>query len=121
MREIYKSITKGEKKLLIVLAVFLIFITTTPYIFGYFNAPENSFYTGVHALTPGDTSVYYSYIEQAKQGDFLFKDLYTSEDQETKLIKPFWYGVGIFAKAFQLPSWIAVQIVRIVCVLLRAR
>ncbi|MBU1074931.1 hypothetical protein KJ733_00225 [Patescibacteria group bacterium] len=112
MKEIIKTISRKEKRLIILLSVFVVVITFLPYIFGYLRTPEESFYTGIHALTPGDTNVYYSYLEQVEQGDVVFKDLYTSESQSVSLIKPFWATVGIFGKVLHLPHWLTLQITR---------
>lgn len=112
MKEILKTISKKEKKLVLTLSIFVVLITLLPYIFGYLRTPDESFYTGIHALTPGDTNVYYSYLEQVEQGDLVFKDLYTSESQGTSLIKPFWAAVGIFGKLLHLPHWLTIQITR---------
>lgn len=112
MRDILKTISKKERKLVLLLSVLVIFITCLPYVFGYLRTPEGSFYTGIHALTPGDTNVYYSYLEQVDQGDIVFKDLYTSEPQDASLVKPFWSAVGIFGKLLYLPHWLTIQITR---------
>jgi len=114
--DIFKSIDQKEKRFLLLLSLVVVLITALPYLFGYLITPANTSYTGIHALTPGDFNVYYSYIEQAKQGNFVFQDLYTSEKQDFPLIKPFWSAVGIFARIFNLPSWLAVQLSRLLLI-----
>jgi hypothetical protein len=116
MKEIFRTIDTGEKKFVLFLTLFVILVTLLPFIYGYLRTPEGSFYTGVHALTPGDTNVYYSYLEQVKQGDLVFKDLYTSEVQGTPLVNPFWAAAGFFGKILGTPHWVTIQIVRCVLV-----
>lgn len=102
--------------MLLLLTLVVMVITALPYIFGYLRTPTGTTYTGIHALTPGDFNVYYSYLEQAKQGHYLFQDLYTSEKQPYPYIQPFWLGIGLFAKVFNLPNWLAVQFSRLLLI-----
>ncbi|MFA6392170.1 MAG: hypothetical protein WCW66_05520 [Patescibacteria group bacterium] len=114
MINILKSINKNEKRFIVIVIAFVIIVTSIPYIFGLIRTPDGSFYTGIHALTPGDTNVYYSYIEQVKQGEIIFRDLYTSEIQDAPLINPFWFIIGLFGKITHLPTWLTLQISRLV-------
>ncbi|MFA6525156.1 MAG: hypothetical protein WCT33_02675 [Patescibacteria group bacterium] len=116
MKEILKTINREEKKLILFLSILVIVITLLPYIFGYLRTSDNSFYTGIHALTPGDTNVYYSYLEQVKQGSLVFKDLYTSEPQSTPLINPFWAAVGVVGELLHTPHWVTIQVTRSILV-----
>ena len=96
--------------------IIVLVVTTLPYLYGLFTAPAGSVYTGIHHLTPGDTNVYYSYIEQVKQGNILFQDLFTSESQTNNLFKPFWLVVGVFASLFHLPNVLAMQLARLILI-----
>jgi len=115
-KEIIQSVSAKERKLLVWLCIIMVVLTAVPYLFGYLRTPTSTTYTGIHALTAGDSNVYYSYLEQVKQGHYLFQDLYTSEVQPYPYFQPFWFGVGIFAKILNLPNWTAVQLSRLLLV-----
>lgn len=61
-------------------------------------APANMSYSGAHALTPGDYSVYFSFLEQSRQGHALFVDLYTTEPQSRLFFNPVWFGLGLLVR-----------------------
>jgi len=108
-------ITKNEWRFVAFLSLVLIFVTTLPLIFGWLVRPLNSQFTGIHFAMPIDWFVYYSYIEQARQGHFLFFDLFTSELHGATL-NPFWLLVGLLAKYLNLTNIFAFNLVRIVLI-----
>src|SRR3990167_1752896 len=81
IRDLIKSITKKEWRFLIIITLFVIFLTTLPYLYGWDQTPENYTYNCLHSLTPGDIHVYFSWIESIKQGNLFIENLYTSEPQ----------------------------------------
>src|SRR3989344_3196127 len=114
LRQLVKSISKREWWFLVVTAVFLIVLTTAPYVFGWQKAPAGSTYTGLHSLTPGDIHVYFSYLEQVRQGQLVFQDLYSGEPQSRLIFNGFWSALGVFAVAFGLSNVVAFQLARII-------
>ncbi|HDQ22356.1 MAG TPA: hypothetical protein ENN28_00080 [Candidatus Uhrbacteria bacterium] len=113
LKSLIQSITKKEWHWVIFLIVAMILITTAPYIYAYLNTPAGYFYNGIHALTPGDLPVYFSYINQAKEGDWILKNNFTSEFQEQGLLNLFWLKIGLLARLFNLSPALAFQIARI--------
>lgn len=113
MSLLWQKISGKEKKWLLLLIIMTLVLSSSPFLYGWLNAPEGSTYNGLHAFTPGDTHVYYSYIEQAKQGHILFADLYTLEPH-TKTLNIFWLGVGLGAKIFNLSAELAYQLARVI-------
>ena len=114
LRQLVKSISKREWWFLVVTAVFLIVLTTAPYVFGWHKAPAGSTYTGLHSLTPGDIHVHFSYLEQVRQGQLVFQDLYSGEPQSRLIFNGFWSALGVFAVAFGLSNVVAFQLARII-------
>ncbi|MEK7073569.1 MAG: hypothetical protein AAB974_04000 [Patescibacteria group bacterium] len=54
-----------------------------------------------------DTGVYYSYIEQVRQGHWLFRDVFTNDPQPHRFLNVSWLAVGLLARLTQLgPEWI---------------
>ena len=98
------------------MAVVMIIITGVPYLFGYLSAPEGTEYNGLHALSPGDIPVYYSYINQVKEGDFFVKNLFTSEPQGSGTFNVWWFWVGLLAKVFNLSLVIVFQLSRLLMI-----
>jgi hypothetical protein len=117
MKDIIKklNIIKSEWLLILVLSLIMIIISIVPYLYASYIAQTGFIYNGLHAMTPGDLPVYYSYIEQVKQGDYLFENLFTSETT-LPLLNIFWLGVGLFAKLFNLSGFIAFQLTKILLI-----
>ncbi len=112
LKKIIQSIPGREWKFVAIVAAALVAITAFPYLYGYFTAPLDMAFTGIHHLTPVDTNTYLSMIEQAKQGENVFRNLYTSEPQQQLLINPLWLSVGWLARAFNLPNLLALHLAR---------
>jgi len=104
MKKILQSIDQKEWRFVIFIIGLLLLITAAPYIIGLLKTPDGQFLTGINFLTPGDISVYYSYIEQARSGKWLFKDLYTHEAQSPHLFSPIWLLGGVIASLFSLSN-----------------
>src|SRR3989338_8065967 len=76
-----------------------------PIIAGALMTPKASVFTGQQFANYTDTMVYYSNIEQVKDGHFLFKNLFSGEQPSPRFIfDPFWFSVGLLAKAFSFFS-----------------
>jgi len=116
IRNLIKSINKKEWRFLIAITLFVIFLTTAPYLYGWHQTPENYSYTGLHSLTPSDIHVYFSWIESIKQGNLFIENLYTSEPQARVMLNIFWSSVGLFAKLTGLSNIIVFHITRIILI-----
>lgn len=116
-KELKSSISKREKSYLWVFIILLIVLTTFPYMFGWLTAPDAYNYTGAHRFAAADFSVYYSYIEQAKQGSFLFKDLFTTEADQNNFFSPIWLLGGWVSKVGFSSAFI-LHLFRIVSIIL---
>lgn len=118
MGELWRSITKKEWRLVALLAGILIVITAIPYLYGYLTTPDAMVYTGVHYLTPGDTNVMLSNIEQVKQGHLVFINPYTAEPQHRWLMNPLWLSIGLMAKIFSMPNLLAYHVARSIWIII---
>ncbi len=115
IKNLIKTISKKEWIFVFFSILLLLILTSAPYIYGYFNTPEEKFYLGFHFVSMGDIPVYYSYIEQVRDGNFLFENLFTSEPQ-AKFLNIFWLAIGIFAKIFSLSARLAFQLSRLLLI-----
>ncbi|MFH1900154.1 MAG: hypothetical protein ABIJ83_02705 [Patescibacteria group bacterium] len=113
INRLIKSITKKEWHFFIAITVLVILLTSLPYVYGWLQAPDGYIYLGLHSLTPGDMHVYFSWMEQAKDGNFLAKDLYTGEEQARVILNGFWVAEGFLAKWTGLSNILIFQLTRI--------
>jgi len=116
LKDLINSISKKEWRFVILLCIVMILITGLPYVYAYLNAPAGYFYNGIHSLTPGDSFVYFSYINQIKAGHWQLRDYFTSEAQPHGLLNFFWLEVGLFARIFNLPADLAFQLFRLLLI-----
>jgi hypothetical protein len=114
LSEHIRGINGREWRFVLWITILVILLTTIPFIYGYLTAPANKFFTGLQSLAPGDFNVYYSYLEQVKQGNWIFKDIFTSEQHSAFFFNPFWLIVGLFGKVFDLPNLFTYQFFRII-------
>jgi len=108
------KLTASEKRLWAMVTIALLVITTLPLAYAWLVAPKDYAYIGFGSLAPGDTSLYFSYFEQVKQGHALFKDLYTGELQARTLFIPFFLFWGMVGKLLHLNNPLLYQVARIV-------
>jgi len=103
LREIIKNWQLREKWWLILISVVLIILTTIPYFYLYANTPTGYIYDWATYINPGDNFVYYSYINQASEGNWLLDNLYTGEVTVATL-RPFWLILGKTAALFNFSA-----------------
>jgi len=113
MKNIIKTITKHEWRFVIIITIFVMVITTLPYLYAYYTAPAGMSWNGIHSLASGDLPIYFSYINQVKHGDFLIKDHFTSEHQQLGTFNIVWFVVGYTAKIFNLSPVFAFHAARV--------
>lgn len=114
--QLIKSISKKEWRFLIVMILVVIVITSGPYLFGWLNAPKDSYYLGMSILSPADPPVYYSWFNQVKEGRLIFKNLFTSGPQTAVIVNSYWLFPGFLAKFFKISAPLAYQIARILTI-----
>ena len=113
-QKIYKRLKKSEKRFLYLVILLTLLISSIPLVFGLLSSNSELFYTGSGFVGGADKMVYFSQIEDARQGSFLLKNLYTSELQNTGLFSPLWFSLGFIAKLTGLPTIIIFHLARLV-------
>lgn len=109
-----KKIFKKDYIFLIVTASAVIFMVEAIFVYGNLLKKEN-YYTGLNTIALIDGPVYFSYIEQVKDGNFLFRNLFNSND-DFRVFNPFWLMVGLVAKIFKISSPLIIQIFSIILI-----
>ncbi|RJO59501.1 hypothetical protein C4546_01790, partial [Candidatus Parcubacteria bacterium] len=102
-----------EKIFLFCLSAIIVAITSLPYFVNAVKTPQLRVYTGIHHLTPGDVSVYYSFIEQGRQNQVVGRNLYSSEAQTPTVFTPQWFLLGQLANLLSLSTPLIYQLARI--------
>jgi len=110
--QLVMTITKKEWRLVLLVAIFVAVITTLPYLYGWYKTPQDKVYTGMHFLVSFDYSVYYSYIEQASDGDLLFRNLYVSDYSKRNMLNTVWILPGIIKRLFNLSTIVSFHLIR---------
>ncbi len=105
-----------EWKFVGLISLILIIVISFPILFGFFSTPKENIFLGFQLIDHADTPVYFSWIEQVKEGHFLFKNLFTAEDEGRFILDPFWLGVGMLAKIFSFSSFEAYQLSKILLI-----
>lgn len=107
------GISKVEFKWLGLIILILIILGVAPYIVGYLKTPEGQVFLGISPFNIADQPVYYTYIEQVKNGSLTNFDFYTSEKQESGVFQFSWFVPGILARVSGISSIAAFHIWRI--------
>jgi len=113
-----KEITAQEWKFAFLIGLLGVVITSSPLIFGYIFSPPGKVYDGLQALITNDFQVYYSYINQAIEGEYFFKNNFTTETQFLRTFNIWWLLVGVGAKFFSLSPIVAFQISRVLMIII---
>lgn len=113
MLEIIKTITKREWQFVFFIMILVILVTTVPFIYNKVFQKPDSYYMGSIWMGGGDMYVYYTYIDQARNGQWLFENKFTSEPQTPALFNPLWLIMGWVAKIFNFSNFVIWHITRV--------
>jgi len=104
-----------EKKYIIIISILTIILTFIPHLVGLYRLNNDNFksYQAYNLFALSDTNVYYSYINQAKEGKILFENLFTSEEQKPSMFHPLWLSAGFFAFVTKLSTPLVYQLFRL--------
>lgn len=82
--------------------------------FGYSFQSVGRHYTGINIFGAADKLVYYSQIEQGRQGLIMIKNLHTSEPQKGLFFAPHWWLIGQTGRWLNISNDVAYQLYRII-------
>jgi hypothetical protein len=108
------NIIKKEWRFIFLISAVVLLISVFPYLFGYFSTPTDKQFIGVHNINAEDTYSYLAWMQQAREGDFLFKNLYAVEDQQQIIFNPLFFTIGLLAKYSGLPNIVMYHCFRVV-------
>jgi len=107
------SIEHREWRWVLIVAVVALLLSNLPSALAFLWPPEGTAYTGIDSVAPGDLNVYRSYLEQVYQGDFVLRDIFTSEPQRPWIVTPFWLALGLFGSLLHLPTLLVYFLFRV--------
>lgn len=116
MRAFLATISRNEWGFVLKFSVLAVALASLPLVVIVSLTPPGYFATGLHTLSPGDYPVYYSYIDQAARGAFLFTDLFTAEPHAPFNLNVFWVPVGWVARLLALSPPVAFHLARLAMV-----
>lgn len=96
------------------LIILTLLLSSAYIILGSVSGPEGLEFLGRHNLNSQDTYTYLSFIEQARHGALLFKNLYTPEVQPAVFFRPVYLLAGQLANIFNLSNINAFHLMRII-------
>jgi len=96
-------------------ALFTVFISCIPYLYGAWNTKEGEMYLGLH-MNLDDQMVYAAWTKQASEGRFFFENLFTTDPQLGKNVNFYFFTMGQLARWVWIPT--AMHIGRIVFTIL---
>lgn len=94
----WRTLQTDERRFALGVGIALTAITALPVLFGWWWTPPGYTFTGVSGLTAGDQHVYYSYIEQTRDGALEVRDLYTGEPTGGRMVQLPWFAIGLLAR-----------------------
>lgn len=95
--------TSSEKRRIILLTIAFTLIIMAPTVFGWLYQNSEYAYTGFHIMSPADYPVYYSYINQIKNGSYLLTDQFTTEAHMSSF-NPFWLTLGLAGRLLNMDA-----------------
>ena len=104
---------KDKKSQIIFIIVFIIIFFAVD-ILGFFWTPAN--YTYYHF--DQDVDVYFTYMDQAREGRFWFCNQYAVEEHACKLFFPLWFVSGYFGEIINLSNATVFNLTKLVLILI---
>lgn len=103
---------RPDWKFFFIVLIVTVVIGGLPYAIGRSMTPSGALFYGNKVIAPGDFSIYYSYINQGRQGRVMMYDAFTSEAHAPTLFQPLWFVVGLGARIFHLDAPTAFALAR---------
>ncbi len=100
--------------LVVGLIILTLFLSSAYLILGPVSGPKGLEFLGRHNINSQDTYTYLSFIDQARHGALLFKNLYTPEVQPAVFFHPAYLAAGWLANIFNLSNIAAFHLTRII-------
>jgi len=106
--------TKKEWLIVAIICLVTVIIVLSPYLYGYFTTPADTIFSGV---TFDHDYSYFSMIQQAREGNFLFQNYYTHEEHRSIFFRPLFLIIGQFANIFNTSNAFAFHFFKIIFII----
>lgn len=101
-----------------ILCVFIVLAISLPFWYGKHVTTDHTVFVGTRTNNSKDFPSYLAWIEQARQGHMLFKDLYSSEEQPRTLFNPLFLLIGLIGNIIGYSNVLLYHVFRILCSIL---
>lgn len=113
LRNLWHELDQTSRRVLVGVIVGAALLSSAPYVLGWVFAGTQHTYLAMNPIAPADTNVYFSFIEQARQGNVLLRNLHTGEPQNGSLFHPLWLVLGWLAGVFRLSVPVVFHLARV--------
>lgn len=94
-----------KEYLFAILVSFFVLLLSNLYVFsGSIFPKEGMVFMGRHVINEQDTYTYVAFVEQARQGEVLFENLYTSDLQNRTLLRPSYLILGNLSRLMNISA-----------------
>lgn len=114
MKYLPERYTRKELVIVFFVTIVVLAISVLPYLYGYWVAPQDTVFMGLHKINWYDTYTYLAWIEQGRIGHIFFVNMFSPEPQVSVFLHPLFLVTGIMAAFFDLPNIIAYHGLRII-------
>lgn len=97
-----------------VIGIVVLITVNLPLIYFYLTPAVGRVFLGRRVINSEDTYTYLAFIQQAKEGRWLFENLYTTEAQKPTLLRVSYALIGKVAAVFDLTPMMAYQGARLI-------
>lgn len=105
---------KRTPLLVLALIALTLLLSSAYLVFGPMVGPKGLEFLGRHNINSQDTYTYLSFIDQARHGAVLFKNIYTPESSPAIFFRPVYVLAGQLANIFNLSNMVAFHLTRII-------
>lgn len=110
------NIKRSEWRLVGGVSLFFIALAGVFLWYGAAHTPDGSVFIATQSINTGDTAVYYSWIEQVRDGHWLQWNLYTPEEHPRFLLDIFWLAAGWMTTILSISAIAGYHLARILLI-----
>lgn len=109
-------IPRGDRRFFWIVTTGVLLLTLVPHLVGWGRVLRGDFdsYQAYNTFGAADTNVYFSYMNQARHGAWLFENLFTSEPQRAVIFQPVWLIGGWLGAITTVSTPVAFQLLRLI-------
>jgi hypothetical protein len=108
----------SQRRNLVLLGAAALLLANVAWLHGLTHQPGRARLSGIPTVNSADVPSYFAWIEQARRGELLFRQLYTTEPHEAALFHPLFLAIGTLARILGISTPAAYHLTRVLLSLL---